>query len=267
MKMKMTGIKRIVLLLLFMSAITMMAQERFYPSRPRNDAALYEGPVVGVKLGGNLSRLYYTHPFLSDMPHGFMINKSFGIFLEIPFLRPCTVAPELNYQGRGGSFSYRFNAFTLQNDTLTIQHTYSLQANYISFRVPVNFYFPINDRVKPYLFVGPDFGMVVNGEVSSPQQANSLNYSNIKYPYFGALGGAGIRVNIPLSIITMVVKADAALNWGLTDTFSTYEQNGLASPSNVGAYQLQGKRYSRGLEVHLSIGFYFNKYDACSTFQ
>ena len=265
--MRMTEIKRIVLLLLCMSAISLMAQERFYPSRPRNDAALYEGPVVGVKLGCNFPRLYYTNPYLSEMSHGFMIKKSFGVFLEIPFLRPCTVAPELNYQGRGGSFSYRFNAFTLQNDTLTIQHTYALEANYISFRVPVNFYFPITERVKPYLFVGPDFSMVINGNITAPQQSDTLNYSTIKYPYFGALGGAGIRVNIPLSIITIVVKADAALNWGFTDTFSKYEQNGMASSSNVSAYQLQGKRYSRGLEVHLSIGFYFNKYDACSTFQ
>lgn len=258
--------RRLVLtcLLLLLSA-SLMAQGHFFPSRPRNDAALYEGPVYGVKGGVNLPRLYYTEPNLRSLPHDLMITPSASLFVEIPFLRPCTIAPELNYQVRGGSFSYLFDQ--------QFQETYQLQASMVSFRIPVFFYMPISDRVKPYLFLSPDLGFTLSGDIKLTHPNHELtdyavnvNPSNFKYAYLGALGGLGIRFNFPLSLITIVVKADAAVNCGFRDTYTQHEHSGLAIPENVSTYYLTGKRYSRGLEVHLSLGFFINKYDACAGF-
>ena len=254
----------VICLLLLLSA-SLMAQSRFFPSRPRNDAALYEGPVYGLKGGVNIPRLYYTEPNLASLPHDLMITPSSGFFVEIPFLRPCTIAPELNYQVKGGSFSYSYAQH--------IKEVYELRASFVSLRIPLFFYMPITDRVKPYVFLGPDFGFAIMGDIALthpnheiPDQALSINPSNFKYAYWGALGGVGIRFNLPLSLITIVVKADAALNWGLRDTYSRHEHGGVAIPLNVNVYDIQGKRYSGGLELHLSLGYFINKYDACGSF-
>lgn len=255
----------IVCFLLSLSAL-LMAQGHFYPSRPRNDAALYEGPVYGLKGGVNLPRLYFTDYHLSTMPHDLIMTPSAGVFIEVPFLWPCTIAPELNYQRKGGSFSYLFeNQF---------KETYSLMADYVSFRFPLYFYMPISDRVKPYVFFGPDMALALRGDISLrhpdhdlPDYEAEINLSNYNYFYLGALGGAGIRFNLPLSLITIVVKIDAAVNWGIVDTYARHEHIGIAIPQNVNAYYIQGNRYSRGLEVQLSLGYFINKPDACGIFQ
>jgi len=254
-----------LLCLLLALPVSLCAQRHFIPSRPRSDAALYEGPVLGLKGGVNMPRLSYTNDYLGSLPHDLMFTPSFGAFLEIPFLRPFTIAPELNFQTRGGSFSYKY---------MNVQENYQLKAHYVSVRIPVFFYMPISDRVKPYLFLSPDLGYATKGSISLshpkhglPDHSVPLNRSNMRYAYLGALGGAGIRFNFPLSVITIVMKLDAAINWGFLDTYAKLEQASTAIPVNVNSYHIDGKRFSRGLEVHLSLGFFINKYDACSVFQ
>ena len=257
----------LMVLLLLVGLGSLKAQEHFYPAQWRNDAALYEGPVYGLKLGVNCPRMYYGNSHLSALTHDLVITPSVSAFLEFPFLRPCTVAPEVNYQQRGGSFTYLYDG--------SIKEEYSLMAHCLSFRSPVFFYFPITDRVKPYIFTTSDLGFVLGGKVSLkhpkhelPDYAIDINSSNIKYAYFGVVGGMGLRVNIPLSVITIVVKADAALNWGLTDTYSRFEHTGAAIPvNNVDVYQIDDRRVFRSMEFHLTLGYFINKYDACSTFQ
>ena len=259
--------KWLLLWLFFVGLGVSQAQEHFYPALWRNDAALYEGPVYGLKMGANLPRMYYSNVNLSHLPHDLVIAPSVGAFLEIPFLRPCTVSPEVYYQQRGGSYTYLYDD--------RIKETYRLNAHCVSLRSPVFFYFPISDRVKPYLFVTPDFGFVFGGKTSLthpnhelPDYTVGVNYSNIKYWNFGAVGGIGMRVNIPLSVITIVLKADAGLNWGFTDTFSRFEHWGAAIPVNpVQQYEINDRRVFRSLELHLSLGYFINKYDACGTFQ
>ena len=75
-------------------------------------------------------------------------------------------------------------------------------------------------------------------------------------PVFQAI----LRLAFP-SVLAMMVQ----VIYGLTDTFSKLEHNGTAHPVNgVNSYYIDGKRYSRGLECHLSLGFFIQKHDACS---
>lgn len=260
-------IRRLLILCLLLSlSASLMAQKRFFPSRPRNDAALYEGPVYGVKGGVNMPRLSYTDPQLKSLSPDLILTPSASLFIEFPFLRPCTVAPEISYQRKGGSFSYLYvNQY---------KETYSLYADYILLRCPVYFYMPVTDRVKPYVFLSPDLGIVFSGAIAlmhpnhdQPDYHAEINLSNYRYAYLGALGGMGVRFNLPLSLITIVLKLDAAVNWGFFDTYANHEHIGIAIPVNVNAYHIQGNRYLRGLEVHLSLGYFINKPDACGGFQ
>ena len=46
--------------LLLVLSVSLMAQQRFKPTRPRNDAALYERPILGVR--GGVSLPWLLHP-------------------------------------------------------------------------------------------------------------------------------------------------------------------------------------------------------------
>ena len=254
----------ICLLFLCLGAMPLMGQDHFYPSRPWDDAAHYEGPVFGIKGGLNIPRLYYTKATLSGLPHDLLLKPSASCFVELPLSRLFTIAPELNYQQRGGATTYRFNGLLEQ---------YSLEAHYVSVRVPFYCYAPVSDRFKPYLFLGPDLGAPIMGKIQiqldkvGVTNEVNINGSNINRLYVGAVGGAGFRVNMPLRRITLVLKLETALNLGLLDTYAPAEHDGTANPINVQVYTINDHRWSRGLEFHLGLGFFFNKYNACGTFQ
>lgn len=255
-----------ILIVLLLGAMNGFAQRGFLPSRFNGKAAMKDGVAWGIKAGVNSPRLYYTNPNLKGLPHDLVVSPSAGLFVEIPFLSMFSVAPEVNYQQRGGATSYLYE----QNYHVN----YKLLASYVSLRVPFHIYIPVSSSFKPYVFIGPDAGMVLMGKakLSQPgldiaESSTSLNSSNINKYYVGALVGAGIQMRWALSSNILVMKLDAALNWGLMDTFSAAEHAETAVSTNVHAYNLQGSRNSRGLEIHVSFGLIQGEKDACYSFE
>ncbi len=221
---------------------------------------------AGLKLGLNMPRMYYTNQNLKDLPHDFSIGPSFGLFAEFPLGKRLAVAAELNFQKRGGATSY-----TYETD---YKVKYDIQTMYVSLRIPFYWYLTKPSRLAPYLLLGPDAGYAFNGDISLSQpglaisESNvSINNSNYNPYYLGVIAGVGARYNIDFKGFILVTKLDVVLNWGLLDTFSHSEHEGTSTPTNVNAYQHQGERYSRGVEVSLSLGF-IRKHDmsACRGF-
>lgn len=255
----------IISLLLFVAMDNISAQI-VLPARAM-ETNYNERFVFGLKGGINCPRLYYTNHYVSDLPHDFIIGLSSGFFMEFPVSNHLAIAPEFNYQQRGGSTTYEY-----EHDYLV---HYCLKANYTSLRLPVLGYWQITRNIRPYLMLGPDWGYVINGDFSLsqpgldiPESYVKLNNSNMDFFYFGLLGGAGVRFNLIFSGITLIIKTDAAINFGLTDTFSKNEHDETANPTNTHAYNHQGKRLSRGLEISFSIGYIPEKKDdVCDHFR
>lgn len=253
-------------ILLLYAVVNLSAQGQILPSYAV-ETNYYEGLLFGLKGGVNFPRLYYTNQYVSDLPHDFVMGFSVGAFVEIPFNEWLALAPELNYQQRGGATSYVYEQ--------EYNVSYSLKANYASVRLPLIGYLRTSRSVRPYLLLGPDVGYVINGEISLsqpgldiPDSHINLTKSNIDYWYVGMLGGVGVRANLVFREVVLVVKMDAAINFGFTDTFSDAEHNETATPTNVHAYNHQGKRLSRGLEINLSIGYIREKKDdVCGRFK
>ena len=260
MREEVTMNKKILLVLSMLHLfLTLSAQKVQLPSFALK-ANYNERMFVGLKCGINIPRLYYTNEHLQDLPHNFIISPSVGAFIEVPFSTVLSVAPELNYQQRGGATSYLYEQY--------YHVSYQLNAHYISVRFPLNCYAPIHPSFRPYLFMGPDMGYVIAGRISLSQPGLEIpgsevviNNSNVNRVYIGALCGAGLRFNVELPQITLVIKTDAALNWGLIDTFSKADHDDTATPTNINAYYIHDKRLSRGLEIHLSVGYVPNKKD------
>ena len=119
-----------------------------------------------------------------------------------------------------------------------------------------------NKDFSPYLYVAPDFGYAFGGNISLTQPglpisdvSVGISDSNINRFNIGILGGLGVRKNVNLTNWIVVLKVDAALCYGFINTFSASETNETATPTNIHAYNSQGKRHSVGLEINLSLGF------------
>ena len=220
----------------------------------------------GIKAGINAPRLYYTNPHLKNLPHDLIIKPSVGLFLEFPLTRNITVATELNYQNRGGGTSYNYEQ--------DYHVTYKLDAMYLSLRVPFYYYILNKKKVSPYFMLGPDFGYAFGDKISLSQPGLEISECSVDIgdsdynPYYlGILAGVGIRHKGKLKNYICITKLDVAINWGLLDTFSKSEKDETAVPVNIHAYNHQGERFSRGLEISLSIGFIRNEdMSACRSF-
>ncbi|MBO7459505.1 MAG: PorT family protein [Bacteroidales bacterium] len=250
--------RRILLFILFFAIIgEIMAQEILYPSKTMN-LHINDKVIYGIKGGVTIPRLYYSDKNLKDLPHDFMIGPTLSLFVEFKVYKKVSMAVELNYQQKGGATSYKY-----END---YDVSYKLKADYLAIRLPFYWYMSNSHTTSPYLFVGPEFAYAFGGEISLSQPglpisdvSVAINDSNINRFNFGILGGVGIRRNIHLKNWIVVLKADAALNWGLTNTFANSETEETATPTNIHAYNSQGQRHSIGMEINLSLGFIRDK--------
>lgn len=251
-------------ILLTVVSFKLTAQGTFYPQR-NYQSTINKGTVFGFKVGANLPRLYYTNSHLMDLPHELCLGLSGSVFVEFPFSEVVAFAPEINFQQKGGATSY------LYEETYDVD--YQLKAGYISIRTPFYFYVPVSSPLQPYVFISPEAGYAINGKISLsqpgldiPESHVAISDANLYRLYAGALGGVGSRMNIALPRYTMIIKTEIAFNYGFLDTFSEKEHQETVAPTNVHAYNLTGKRYSRGIEVQVGLGFIRNKVDGCGRF-
>lgn len=241
------------------------AQKHFFPSTTGIRPKVSKGVVYGVKVGANSTWLYYTNPHLSVLPHDLMIGPMASVFVEVPFLYVFSIAPELNVQQRGGATSY------IYEENYHVE--YKLKAMYASVRIPLLLYVPISDYFKPYVFGATEVGRAFGGSISLsqpgleiPEVSLPISASNMNEWCWGPIIGAGVRVNIPLPHFTLVMKLDGAYNLGLSDSFSTQEHDETAVSTNIHAYNHQGARYLRGIELNIGIGFAPVKRSICDQF-
>lgn len=255
----------LVMLLVVQSGLTLYSQKLGVPmSAPRVD--YNHCFFFGLKAGVNLPRLYYTNPYIDDLPHDFIIKPSVSFFMEFPVSSLVGLDVEFNYQQRGGATTYDYEQQYKVN--------YQLSASYISLRVPLYFYMPVSPKIRPYLFLSPDAGTAFEGKIRLSQPGLDISESevdvgasNMNLLYLGVVGGVGLRTTIAISQMTFILRFDTALNWGITDTFSDKEHAESVVSTNTYAYNHQGKRLSRGLEVHVSLGVVPNvKDDVCDHF-
>ena len=213
-----------------------------------NDKAFF-----GIKGGVNFPRLYFRDTNLQSLPHNFLVYPTASLYAEFKLYNRLSLGAEFNCQLRGGATTYTYETDYTVN--------YKIRARYISMRLPVYYYLFNHPTIAPYFFIGPDFGYAYNGDIFLTQPglpisdvSVSISDSNINRFNFGMLAGVGVRKNANLNNWTIVLKVDFALNWGHLNSFSPAETNETATPTNVHAYNSQGKRLITGLELNLTIG-------------
>lgn len=259
-------IRRFFIIFLFLLCTwNCFAQKPFIPSAKSLRPKVSKGVVFGIKAGANSTRIYYTNPHLSKLPHDLMIGPTASVFVEVPFLYVFSVAPELNVQQKGGATSYIYE----QNYHVE----YKLKTMYVSARIPLLLYVPVSEYFKPYVFGSAEIGRAIGGSISLsqpgleiPEVSLPISESNMNEWYWGPIVGAGFRVNLPLPHFTLVMKLDAAYSLGLSDTFSTQEHDETAVPTNIHAYNHQGVRFFRGLEFNVGVGVVPAKKSICDQF-
>lgn len=287
--------KKIVMISLLLALCgTMQAQYRSPLKTKRNKNDRSNAISIGVKGGVNWPYMDFTDPNLAQLPHKplydtlFLFPQTingtrsykdtlllsfkpmFGVFVDIPLNEHVSIAPEIMYVKRGMRTNY------MNRDGLNVDH--SIRSQSVDLRVPLVFNFKL-ETVQPYAFVAPDFGLVSGGNIQQTVMKNdtllvsydslAINASNMNPFHFSVLGGVGMRFNFNFNKFSMLMKIEAAYNYGIMDTFSKMEHDGTTPPVNVNAYNTTGKRLTRGLECCISIGIplKFAEKDACSNFK
>ncbi|MBQ6083428.1 MAG: PorT family protein [Bacteroidales bacterium] len=254
----------ILLMICLISGGMLKAQMRIGNDRRVNLSKIVS---MGVKFGVNDATMVYTDKQLKDLNSTYSIKPSFGLYLEIPVTRWLSVSPELMYIGRGGMVSYE------TNNTNNVD--YKINSRCVDFRVPIDLYMIMSRSFKPYVFVAPDFGYVLGGEISMKQdgvtavsQEIEIGSANMKEYNVSVLFGLGFRFDVYMPQTALYVKLEAGYNYGLTDTFSKMEKDESSVAENVNAYNISGDRFNRGLEVMISIGMpFYRNTGTCSTFR
>lgn len=238
---------------------------------------------IGLKGGVNMPEYHYSSNDLNtlgrDPEFSHRIRPSGGIQVEIPVGELLYLSPELMFVSRGDLRNFH-------NIPTNTDLTYLAVVNYLDLRIPVGYVFPVTSFFQPYVFVGPDFGMVFPYIKTKNLDLNlagaftetdagvvEVNKSNMAPFDVAAFGGVGFRFNIDFGSFVLVTKLEAAYSYGFLNTFSKDEMNSQVPAANLGTggthYSL-GKRNNRGVEAMLSVVLPLNFHiergggDACS---
>ena len=223
--------------------------------------------IIGVKGGVNLATMSFTDSQYDDLSFDRVVKPIAGLFVEVPFLKYFSIAPEFMMIGRGCSTSYMWRN--------TYNVNYDISCRYVDFRLPLACRFKVTELFNPYIFAAPDFAYRLGGKIKFDVEENDeysaeadIGDANMNAFDFSVVVGAGLRFNWNFPTFTIVTKIEAAYNLGFVNTFSDKELNGEAQGSNVYAYIINGERFNNGIEINISIGvpLKFSPRDGCSGF-
>jgi len=242
---------------------------------------------LGIKGGVFLPNYYYRSQSdvedLNALPYDTAwlnrIRPIAGVQVEIPVNDNLIFAPELLWIQRGDSRC--FHNIPSGDDI-----RYTAKVNYLDLRVPVNVLFFAQKKLNPYLFAGPDFGLVMpyisfldknlSGIITEEQSNGStneveVNASNMAPYDIGVFGGVGLRYALNFARFSLVMKLEAAYSLGLFETYSQEELTSHAPAANLGTggtHYSVGHRYNRGMECTFSLvlPLHFMGGDACASF-
>ena len=207
---------------------------------------------IGLKGGINLAGMTFTAPRLSELPQSMALKPVGGVFVDIPLLDWLAVVPELMYVERGMATHYMHYS--------GCEVDYAIRSRYADFRLPVLIGVNLTSWFQPYLVAGGDAGYLLGGSIHlwqpglpSPDLTTDLGEANMKPLYLGAFGGLGLRFFKPMKGHRAQLRIEATYNHAFVDTFSEMEHNDSASPLNVNAYNITGKRFPRGIEVTMGL--------------
>ena len=173
----------------------------------------------GVTAGANLSSIY------GDDAKGVTSTKAGfigGVFADISLLGVLNVQPELLFAMKGAKANDGTDKGTINS-------------NYISVPVLVKYSFPIPaSLVKPFLFIGPEFSMLMSAKVTTGGEdmdvKDSYNSTDVSY-----VVGAGATMSAGKNTVGVTVRYTAGLTKIIKD-------------GDV-------KAYNKGIALMLSFGF------------
>jgi hypothetical protein len=206
----------------------------------------------GIKGGINLAGMSFTAPRLSELPQSMALKPVGGVFVDLPLLNWLAIVPELMYVEWGMATHYTHYSGG--------EVDYTIHSRYVDFRLPVLIGLNITSWFQPYLVAGGDVGYLLGGSIHLEQQGmpnpdltTVLGKANMFPLYFGTLGGLGLRFFKPVNGHRAQLRMEATYNQAFVDTFSKMEHNDTATPLNVNAYNITGKRFPRGVEIIIGL--------------
>ncbi|MBO7084068.1 MAG: outer membrane beta-barrel protein [Bacteroidales bacterium] len=223
---------------------------------------------VGLKVGCPWS--YMQKLALKETTYNGNFGYLAGIFLERNLGR-WSVGLESTFAQKGSKMhNEKEYEISLANFGI-LKTTYSVAYHVVTVRVPVSYYFKgmiKDDKVIPYVFVGPEFDIPLDTMVESvtqrfdgPNGDNPLPEKKEAFkpiPNLSAVAGLGLMTKLRFENFSLILKFDAAFNYGILN---------LASKEKRWS-QTEGI-HAHDVEVNFSVVYPIKKilHDACHNLQ
>lgn len=214
--------------------------------------------IVGLRGGANFANMSYSYEPIERYTQYGVTSGMIGLFSQLPLGQVFSLRPEVTFLSRGDSLSWK-------------DVNYGITARYLDVRLPIT----MNIRrgkgnISPYLMIAPQLNIALNGQIgySSDDTARMtipLARSNMNIVDFSLLLGGGIDFTINTDLLPIYVSLEGGYNFGLVNNFSINEIiDNSDDPSIIanpffGAELWHEKRYNRGVEVAVRVGFPLDK--------
>lgn len=213
---------------------------------------------IGLTGGIHLNKTQFSNLDSHVFPSANMMTSGMGgIFAEFELgqSRRFALRPTIGFTGRHTRLEdIRYAINTLTGDAAYGKLNYDVHANYFDFRLPFIINIGNPDKVCPYFFVAPVFGLCSGGEITMADDAYELKMdltnANMSPYHLAAQGGIGVRIPVSVGSSSMHIGIEASYEYGFSNTYGSKEKNGKAIAYGLySPYDVQGTRRYSGFEV------------------
>jgi outer membrane protein OmpA-like peptidoglycan-associated protein len=206
---------------------------------------------MGFSGGLNFPWMVYSDPNISAYGSSLMAGVAIGAFAEINLSKFLSVRPELVFIGKGQA---------IDNATFN----YRIAPYYFDWRLPFLLNFGKPSGVRPYLMMAPSIGFTTAGDIylqeGGYEYQTDLTDGNISIADITFTLGAGLKMPIKMGKSRIVAGLEMSYGIGLTDTYSSYEQEGSSVALNAYNYSIDGTRKNRGVAFTASLAIPFSNF-------
>lgn len=176
------------------------------------------GQVLNLQTGASISKMDWQ---LNGLEYNFYNDYIFtpSLLVGLDYLnhKHYNLSSNIGFVQKGGE---GFSLLQRINGELIGTNKEKIKFNYFSINTLIDFKLPINERITPFISIGPRFDYLMS---YSEQLEGLKNTGNLKIASYGLLLGGGIKYN--LSRIQLGIRADYYYNFTPVAEWEPFEHN------------------------------------------
>lgn len=222
------------------------AQAQYGSRKPKLQAF-----AVGARLGGEAGNIRLDDAAYDIYSSHSRVGASAGLWMQWRTAGGAALRPEVMWALRGGGLDCHDVA-------------YSVQAQYVSFRLGAAYHLPIERQLTSvYAVAAPEVAMLVGGRVNYSdahigEVGMAINASDHRPVEAGIYLGMGLDCPLSVDRRLLYLQVEAGYRIGLTSTFAERQGSTVLNPT-LTPQGVFGRRTTGGFELAVRLGIPFGE--------